>query len=116
MDRVPPTEAPAPTPWTSVRHRGACLLERGECPLLVRPERAAGDDRFYLTMPPGSGKTLVGLEIVRRLARPTLVLSPNTAIQAQWTQEWAASFDSASVRAATTPDLDAPITCLLYTS
>ena len=38
----------------------------------------------YLVIPPGGGKTLVGLEAARQLARPTLVLCPNTAIQAQW--------------------------------
>ena len=38
----------------------------------------------YLVIPPGGGKTLVGLEAARQLARPMLVLCPNTAIQAQW--------------------------------
>ncbi|MCW2932155.1 MAG: helicase conserved C-terminal domain protein [Actinomycetia bacterium] len=52
---------------------------------LAAPEqpRAAGSASTYLVIPPGSGKTLVGLEAGRRLARRTLVLCPNTAIQAQ---------------------------------
>ena len=33
---------------------------------------------------PGSGKTLLGMEIVRRLGAPALVLVPNSAVQAQW--------------------------------
>ncbi len=49
----------------------------------------AGDDHnHYVVMPPGAGKTHVGLEIARRLGRDTLVLCPNTAIQAQWMRAW----------------------------
>src|SRR5687767_9077352 len=39
-------------------------------------------------MPPGAGKTVVGLEIARRLGRRTMVLTPNTAVQAQWLAQW----------------------------
>lgn len=45
---------------------------------------ARGDRATYLVVPPGGGKTLIGLEAARRLGRPTVVLCPNTAIQAQW--------------------------------
>ena len=45
----------------------------------------------HIVAPPGSGKTLLGLEIVRRLGRPALVLAPNTAIQGQWLRAAAAS-------------------------
>ena len=38
----------------------------------------------YIVVPPGGGKTLIGIEAARRLGRPTLILCPNTAIQAQW--------------------------------
>ncbi|HVM27898.1 MAG TPA: DEAD/DEAH box helicase family protein, partial [Mycobacteriales bacterium] len=41
--------------------------------------RARGDRRAYVVMPPGAGKTVLGLEVVRRLGRRTLVLAPNTA-------------------------------------
>ena len=50
--------------------------------------RARDDRRIYLTMPPGSGKTVLGLEIGRRVARPVVVLAPTTAIQAQWIAQW----------------------------
>ena len=78
-------------------------------------QRAAGDARFYITMPPGSGKTVVGLEIARRLGRPTLVLGPTTAIQGQWLAEWAA-FEPALVEASPSSDLAAPVTVLTYQS
>src|SRR5262245_36886726 len=47
-------------------------------------DRKRGDRSTYLVVPPGGGKTLIGLEALRRLGRPALVLCPNTAIQAQW--------------------------------
>jgi len=43
-------------------------------------------------MPPGAGKTALGLEIARRLGRRTIVFGPNTAIQAQWLRQ-AADFE-----------------------
>ncbi|MDO8186591.1 DEAD/DEAH box helicase family protein [Conexibacter sp. JD483] len=38
----------------------------------------------HIVAPPGSGKTVIGLEIARRLGRPALVLCPTSAIRAQW--------------------------------
>ncbi len=49
---------------------------------------AAGERRAYLVLPPGAGKTVLGLEVARRIGRRTLVLTPNTAVQAQWLAEW----------------------------
>lgn len=63
--------------------------------------RASGDRHIYLTMPPGSGKTLLGLEIARRLGRPIVALAPTSAIQAQWVAQWAASFAPTHVTATT---------------
>jgi len=40
--------------------------------------------RTHIVAPPGSGKTLLGMEIVRRLGTRALVLVPNTAVQEQW--------------------------------
>jgi superfamily II DNA or RNA helicase len=77
--------------------------------------RAVGDTRIYLTMPPGSGKTVTGLEIVRRIGRPALVLGPTTAIVGQWLAEWAA-FEPAVVAASASTDLPTPITVLTYQS
>ncbi len=47
-------------------------------------DREAGRTSTHLVAPPGSGKTLLGFEILRRLGAPALVLAPNSAIQAQW--------------------------------
>lgn len=40
--------------------------------------------KFHLVAPPGGGKTIIGLEIVKRLGVPAVVFSPTTTIQAQW--------------------------------
>ncbi|VBA57474.1 hypothetical protein LAUMK191_04057 [Mycobacterium attenuatum] len=55
---------------------------------------AAGDNRSYLVLPPGAGKTMIGLEAARRVGRRTLVLVPNTAVQAQWAAAWDTRFPS----------------------
>jgi superfamily II DNA or RNA helicase len=77
--------------------------------------RAAGSRSTYLVIPPGGGKTLVGLEAARRLTRRTLVLCPNTAIQAQWIAQWGGAFTPAATIAATASrDLPTPLTVLTY--
>lgn len=42
------------------------------------------DRRLHLVAAPGSGKTIVGLEMARRLGRPTLVLAPTQTVRDQW--------------------------------
>ena len=44
----------------------------------------AADGRVHIVAAPGAGKTVLGLEIVRRLARPALVFSPTLTIRDQW--------------------------------
>jgi hypothetical protein len=76
-------------------------------------DRAAGRRSTHLVAPPGSGKTLLGMEIVRRLGHRALVLCPNSAVQAQWLQT-AALFGAGTGVAAADPG--APIACLTYQS
>lgn len=42
------------------------------------------DDRLHVVAAPGSGKTVLGLEVFRRLGKPALVLSPTRTIRDQW--------------------------------
>src|SRR5260370_19120522 len=69
--------------------------------------RANGRRRAYLVLPPGAGKTLVGLEIARRLGNRCLVLGPNTAIQQQWVAQGQAD-EPAPVKAGGSPTQAAP--------
>jgi superfamily II DNA or RNA helicase len=76
-------------------------------------ERAAGRTRCYLVLPPGAGKTVLGLEIARRRGERALVLCPNTAVQAQWLAQWD-DFQPARVPASAEADGAAPLTVLTY--
>lgn len=42
------------------------------------------DNHLHIVAPPGSGKTILGLEMLRRVNKPTLVLSPTLTIRNQW--------------------------------
>lgn len=42
------------------------------------------DNHFHVIAPPGSGKTILGIEILRRLGKKTLVLAPTLTIRDQW--------------------------------
>lgn len=44
------------------------------------------DGRLHVVAAPGAGKTVLGLEIVRRVGRRALVLAPTVAIRDQWEQ------------------------------
>ena len=71
----------------------------------------AGRTSTHLVAPPGSGKTLLGFEILRRLGSPALVLAPNSAIQAQWTRT-GELFGAPAGTVAAEPG--APVACLTY--
>lgn len=52
---------------------------------VIEQQLKAGEKELYIVAPPGSGKTILGLYVWSDLVRcPALVLSPNSAIQAQW--------------------------------
>ncbi len=42
------------------------------------------DHKYHLVAPPGAGKTIIGLELIRRFDAPAVVFTPTTTIQAQW--------------------------------
>ena len=42
------------------------------------------DEHLHVVAPPGSGKTILGLEILIRIGKPTLVLAPTLTIRNQW--------------------------------
>jgi superfamily II DNA or RNA helicase len=73
---------------------------------------AEGRRRAWVMLPPGAGKTLVGLEAARRLGHKTVVFVPNTAIQNQWSAHWR-RFGGAG---GTSRGLDADVNVLTYQS
>ena len=79
-------------------------------------DRAAGRRRTHIVAPAGSGKTLVGVELVRRIGRRALVLTPNSAVQMQWPRS-VRRFGSASDAARTAgPEPAFPIAVMTYQS
>lgn len=62
-----------PWPWRPYQQRVLSAL-----PSLLT------DRRLHVVAAPGSGKTVLGLEIFRVLGRPTVVLSPTRTIRDQW--------------------------------
>ncbi|GLU49722.1 DEAD/DEAH box helicase family protein [Nocardiopsis ansamitocini] len=76
----------------------------------------SGERRAWVVLPPGAGKTLVGLEAARRLGRPVVVFAPNTAIQGQWVAQWKSFTRPDGCTAGTRRTLDADVTVLTYQS
>jgi superfamily II DNA or RNA helicase len=60
-------------PWRSYQQR-----------VLTELEHHLDDNHLHIIAAPGSGKTVLGLEVMRRLNRPTLILAPTVAIRDQW--------------------------------
>lgn len=50
------------------------------------------DNHLHVVAAPGSGKTVLGLEVVRRLKRPALILAPTIAIRDQWLDRFTTLF------------------------
>lgn len=50
------------------------------------------DKKVHIVAAPGSGKTTVGLEIIRRLDHPCLILTPSITIREQWVERFCSGF------------------------
>lgn len=42
------------------------------------------EKKYHVVAPPGSGKTIVGLELIKRFGEPAVVFAPTSTIQLQW--------------------------------
>lgn len=77
----------------------------------------AADQRIHVVAAPGSGKTVLGLELVRRIGRPALVLAPTRTIRDQWSARLVPLFlDQPPAPHECSHDLAAPadLTCATY--
>ena len=50
------------------------------------------DGKINIVAAPGSGKTVLGLELIRRLGNACIILSPTTAIRQQWGERFKSLF------------------------
>lgn len=55
-------------------------------------EEHLDDNHLHVIAPPGSGKTILGLEVSLRLNKPTLIFAPTVAIRNQWIQRFCELF------------------------
>jgi len=55
-------------------------------------EEHLDDNHLHIIAPPGSGKTVLGLEVAIRLNKPTLIFAPTVAIRNQWIQRFCELF------------------------
>ncbi|MDN3641002.1 DEAD/DEAH box helicase family protein [Simiduia curdlanivorans] len=76
-------------PW---RHYQQRVLDQLEAHL--------ADQHLHIVAPPGSGKTVLGLEVMRRLGKPTLICAPSLALRDQWVDRFCELFLATS----TSPD------------
>ena len=50
------------------------------------------DKKIHIVAAPGSGKTVLGLELARRIGNPVLILSPTVTIKNQWIDRFVTLF------------------------
>ncbi|MEE2715671.1 MAG: DEAD/DEAH box helicase family protein, partial [Verrucomicrobiota bacterium] len=68
--------------FPNIKFKGELRPSQKEVVDVVKEQLAAGERSFYIVAPPGWGITVTGLYLWAELIRkPTLVLSPNSAIQ-----------------------------------
>ncbi len=60
--------------------------------ILDGAEKYLEDGKINVVAAPGSGKTVLGLELIRRLGKPCLILSPTTTIREQWGERFTRGF------------------------
>lgn len=60
--------------------------------VLDNSARYLADKKIHIVAAPGSGKTILGLELIRRIGRPALVFSPSVTIRQQWGERFYEAF------------------------
>ena len=76
------------------------------------------DGKIHIVAAPGSGKTILGLELITRLNQPTLILSPSITIKHQWMERFVKNFLADPAKESTYVSSDLfnlkPITSITY--
>jgi superfamily II DNA or RNA helicase len=76
--------------------------------ILADFDRHLADGRFHVVAAPGSGKTVLGLEVVRRIGKPALVCAPTLALRSQWIERLCHQFLAGARPAWVSEEIDAP--------
>lgn len=74
------------------------------------------DGKVHIVAPPGSGKTTLGIELLRRMGRPCLILSPSIVIRQQWLERVQTAFLQVDTEGVLSGDIRKPaaITAITY--
>lgn len=83
--------------------------------LLKNFETHIADQHFHVIAPPGSGKTILGIEILRRIGKKTLVLAPTLTIRNQWQDRLQTFFTDDTPFEAVSLDIKTPSTVTFST-
>ena len=103
----------------AIRFDGSLRPSQVASSAIIKRKLEEGERRLLVVAPPGSGKTVLGLYVWSDLVRkPALVLSPNSAIQAQWVARAEELFELDGRESELTTDGKAPglLTSLTYQS
>lgn len=60
--------------------------------VLNASETYLGDGKIHIVAAPGAGKTTLGIELIRRIGKPCMILSPRIVIRQQWLERIRESF------------------------
>ncbi|MBE6752543.1 MAG: DEAD/DEAH box helicase [Ruminococcaceae bacterium] len=60
--------------------------------VLDNADKHLKDNKIHIVAAPGSGKTILGLELIKRLNSPALILSPSVTIRQQWGERFIEAF------------------------
>lgn len=60
--------------------------------VLNNADKYLDDGKINIVAAPGSGKTILGIELIRRLGSPCIIFSPTTAIRQQWGERFKSLF------------------------
>ena len=72
--------------FPNIKFNGKLRPSQEDVVKIAREQIEAGERQLHIVAPPGSGKTVTGLYLwAEVIKQPTMVLSPNSAIQSQWT-------------------------------
>lgn len=60
--------------------------------VLKELDRHLHDNHLHVVAAPGSGKTILGLEVMRRIGKPSIILAPTITIRNQWIERLLSMF------------------------
>lgn len=60
--------------------------------ILDGADKYLADGKINVVAAPGSGKTVLGLELIKRLSKPCIILSPTTTVRDQWGERFKENF------------------------